>query len=226
MTTTDNTDTVVRIDIPLDHHPDTIRGTSAGAVTGRAALTLLYEANGKISDAANQVRDKGGLASAVLPFAERAINRAGRQLTTLRAQLTHLDNDIGAAITPKQNDPHAGEIRAYWLAKSAKGKLAGAQALKELHDVFSQGDLKTISALLSAPAYLSGIHDEQQVLLRGVAAKAVAPEKVAAHEETQAAIASVERVLTEFSKTVAEKINQWRDDNHKRLEKLLGATTV
>lgn len=113
-----STGVVVRLDIPPDHHPAVIKGDSPGAQLGREALTGIYDANGKINDTAAQVRDKGRLASAALPFAERAVQQAGRAINTLQQQAQHLDREIAQMLTHQPSSPQATEVRGYWQARS------------------------------------------------------------------------------------------------------------
>ncbi|MPY74913.1 MAG: hypothetical protein GEU87_11685 [Alphaproteobacteria bacterium] len=213
---------VVRIDIPPSNHPGMIRGDGPGAQSGRAALGHLYDAWGKIQDAAKVVTDKGRLAAAAQPFAERALDRASRALDTLTQQTEHLDREIAAAITPPQSDARAGEIRNYWLARAGtatKGK-ASLTAFTGLRAAIEEGDLVTMSAVLSAPAYLSGLTQEQQGLLRLAAARRVVPDHVARREETDTAIARVRGAIDDFSATMARSLKDWRDDDHRHLETL------
>lgn len=207
-----NEASIVRIDIPPDHHPDTLRGDSPATQTGREALTHLYDAYGKINDAARVVRDKGRLASRAQPFAESAIRRADATLGRLRTMRDRLGNAIEAAITPVQVPNERSDIRAYWRAQ--KTPLGG------LSKVIASGDMATISAVLSGPAYLSGLTDEQQELLRQQAARVVAPDQTSQLSDTEAAIQRVERALSHFTDTIAVNIRAWRDEDHKHLEKL------
>lgn len=213
MSTTDNQGIVIRLDIPPDHHPAVLKGKSPGANLGRAALTSIYEAYGKINDTAARVSDKGRLASAAQPFAEHAVQSAGRAMTTLRSQIAHLDGEIATALKPPVEPNLAGQVRAHW-AQSGK-------ALQGVKAAIDDGDMTTMSAVLSAPAYLSGLTDENQAVLRLVAAAAVAPDMVARRGEAADALERVERATDHFMQTIAGRLNEWRDDDAKIIQEAL-----
>ncbi len=65
--------------------------------------------------------------------------------------------------------------------------------------------------MLSAPAYLSGLNEKDQAMLRIVAADTLVPDKVAAREETNDALRRVEHATNHFTETIAGKLRQWRD---------------
>lgn len=201
------TGVVVRLDIPPDHHPAVIKGESPGANSGRAALQHLYEAYGKINDTARRVSDKGRLAAASQPFAERALNSVSWALTTLDQERDHLDKEIEQALTPAKNSPQAGEVRTFWRGQP--------KSIAELTKLFRAKDMTTISAVLSAPAYLSGLDEKQQGLLRVVAAEAVAPDKVQQRAEAADAAQRVEHAMNHFMQTIAASLREWRDKDSK-----------
>lgn len=213
MATTDNHGIVVRLDIPPDHHPAVVKGDSPGANLGRQALTGIYDAYGKINDTAARVQDKGRLASAAQPFAERAVQQAGRAITTLRSQVDHLDGEIAKAIAPPVEPNLAGQIRAHWAQSS--------NALHGLKKAVENGDATTMSAVLSCPAYLSGLDEKQQGLLRTIAARAVAPDKVQQRTEAADALARVERATEHFMETIAGRLREWRDEDAKIIQEAL-----
>lgn len=218
----DAEETVVRIDVPLDHHPKTVQGESPGAQAGRAALEVLYDAYGRVNTAAAEVKDLGRLATVAQPFVERAISKADRQLQRLRSQADHLDQEINEAITPKQSDAVAAEIRAHWKTKAGTGKTSSAKIFGELSALVRAGDLTTTSAVLSGLPYLSGLEPEQQAQLRVQAAEANVPEQVQARAETAKAIKQVDNALTGFTNVMVGRINTWGDADSKVLEKLNG----
>ena len=95
-------DTIIRIDIPADHHPGMLKGDSLGTGIGREALAHIYDAYGKINDVARAVEDKGRLATLVQPFAETAIAKADTLLGKLRALDVHLRKTVNDALSPVQ----------------------------------------------------------------------------------------------------------------------------
>lgn len=213
MSTRDNHGIVVRLDIPPDHHPDTLRGKSPGANLGRQALTGIYEAYGKINDTAAKVADKGRLASAAQPFAERAVQQAGRAVTTLQGQIKALDSEIAAAIITQVEPQLASQIRAHFAK-------AGS-ALVGIKTAIDNGDKATTAAVLKAPAFLSGLTDKNQAVLRMAAAERYAPDQVQQRSETTAALERVERATEHFTTTVAGKLRQWRDEDAKIIQEAL-----
>ncbi len=211
MSKQDNHGIAIRLDIPPDHHPTVIQGDSPGAVTGRGALTAIYDAIGKINDTAARVKDKGRLASAAQPFAERAVQSVGRAMETLKKQVEHLDSQIDTAISPPVDPTLAGQIRTYWAN-------SGSKALPGLRKAIEEGDAATISAVLHTPAYLSGLSDENQELLRQIATKRYAPDKTVQRAEAADALQRVERATNFFMETIAGNLRKWRDDDAKIIQ--------
>ncbi len=91
----------------------------------------------------------------------------------------------------------------------------------ELGKIFQTGELLTISAVLSAPAYLSGLSEKHQDQLRELAAMTLVPEKVNARKETDAAIQHVQRATDNFAKTMANNLNEWRDRDAEMIQETL-----
>lgn len=117
------------------------------------------------------------------------------------------------AVTAQKNSPQAAEIRAHWRGQKSP--------LLELSKIFQTGEILTISAVLSAPAYLSGLGEKHQGELRKLAATILVPDKVNAREETDAAIQHVERATDNFAKTMAANLNEWRDRDAELIEETL-----
>ena len=72
-----------------------------------------------------------------------------------------------------------------------------------------------MSAVLNTPAYLSGLSDENQALLRVVAARKMAPEQVQQRAETADAVQRVENAMGHFTTTIAANLREWRDEDSK-----------
>lgn len=204
---------VVRLDIPPDHHPDTLRGKSPGAVLGRATLTTIYEAYAKINDVAAKVQDKGRMASAAQPFCERAVSQAGRCMETLTAQIKELDATIAEKINVPVEPHLAGQIRGHFAGRKS--------AMSEINEAIERGDTATAAAVLKAPAYLSGLTEKNQGLLRARAGQRFAPSEVADREETVAARTRVEKAGSHFMEVMAGRLREWSDVDHKILEEEL-----
>lgn len=204
--------TTIRIDIPPDHHPETLKGESHGTQAGKSALTHIYEAYGKINDAAKSVQDKGRLATRAQPFAEAAIRKADDSLVVLRGQQKHLKSEIDGLVKPSLPAQLAAEIRSYWASQ----KDTATKAMQ----LIKAGDINTTAAILTGPAYLSGLDDEMQATLFDIATDTFASVQKQALNETDAALAKVERALDHFSQTMAGNIREWRDKDHQHLETL------
>ena len=206
------TDKKIRTDYPLDYHPDAIVGDTLGSSTGRRALSYLIDAHERIVSVAGQVHDKTRLATKAQSVAEAAIGRADSDLGRLRTLQKHLEDELEAAVVKPQMPNERSDIRAYWRGQQ--------HAAKDLHQIIAAGDVATMSAVLSGPAYLSGLKDEEQALLRDRAMRAVAPEQHRHLGETRTAIERLDRALGNFTKSMAENIRSWRNDDNELLERL------
>lgn len=201
---------VIRLDIPPSSHPGTIQGETPGAALGRTALEGIYNTFGKINDIAGQVQSKELLAVSAQPHIEKTIASASKTLTRLASQADHMSGEIASDITAQKGSPQAAEIRKYWGDKKTP--------MLDLSKLFQAGDALTISAVLSAPSYLSGVTEKQQGELRSLAASVLVPDKVNALKETADAIAKVQRATTHFSSVMAENINTWQNRDAKLIE--------
>lgn len=99
------------------------------------------------------------------------------------------------------------EVGTFWRGQP--------KSIAELTKLFRAKDMTTISAVLSAPAYLSGLDEKQQGLLRVVAAEAVAPDKVQQRAEAADAAQRVEHAMNHFMQTIAASLREWRDKDSK-----------
>lgn len=215
MATEKDTAVIVRLDIPPSTHPATIKGKSPGANLGRATLTSIYDAYARVNDVASQVTDKGRLASAATPFIERAIKQAGRCIETLDQQIKSLDTLIAEKINTPVEPNLAGQIRSHFAARKS--------AMSEIGAAIEAGDTATASAVLRGPAYLSGLTEKNQAVLRMVAGKRFAPDEVTARDEAVAARERVETAGDHFMETMAVNLRAWSDTDHKILEKEFGS---
>ena len=132
----------------------------------------------------------------------------------LKKQVGHLDTQIATAISPPVDPTLAGQIRDYWANNSSK-------ALPGLRKAIEEGDTATMSAVLHTPAYLSGLSDENQEILRVIATKRYAPDKTAQRAEAADALQRVERATNFFMETVANSLRDWRDQDEKIIQESL-----
>jgi hypothetical protein len=126
---------------------------------------------------------------------DRAAKDFDRRFATIRATREALAKRIDdALVDPKGSTPAgiatAGEIRAY--ARSLKDH----ERHKFVEEAIEAGDLQTLSALLNAPRYLSGLTDQRRALYRDSAA-----EKFAGQDFKQLAAADkvVDHLMTASS---------------------------
>ena len=203
MATDDKTAVIVRLDISPSCHPDTLRGDDPGTVCGRNALEQLYKSIGQINDTAVKITDKGRLATAAQPFAERALNVAGRSLETLRSQIKKLDLEIGEMLVVPVDHSLQTEIRGHY--KTAKSVLV------DVKKAIDDGDIVSVSTVLRAPYFLSGLTSKNHALLRVMAAAKFAPAQVAHRDAAVTALAKVEASVEWYTDTVATKIRGWAD---------------
>ena len=124
-----------------------------------------------------------------------------------------MDGEIASAITAQKNSTQAAEVRAHWRGHKSP--------ILELGKIFQTGEILTISAVLSAPAYLSGLSEKHQDQLREIAAMTLVPEKVNARKETDAAIQHVGRATDNFARTMADNLNEWRDRDAELIQETL-----
>lgn len=188
------------ITVPIDHHPGMVRGDGPSANAARAAMAALHDAWGHISRAAaDRSVDLPRLARAAQGAMERALTEADKATAAINKHVTNLETAIVAATQPRQDPALATEIRGYWRSVGwDKGLIPAVEA-----------DARTASAVLSAPAYLSGLDAKKHELVRLAAKKAHAPEQSAALEEALLARERVETASTRMIEIVAPRIRQW-----------------
>lgn len=207
------TDTLpVRIDIPPDAHPGVIRGDTQGSQLARAVLTDLYSTTAKINDTAKQVEDRARLAAAAAPIAEKVTRRAGEALATLAARQEAIQGQIEKAITPRGCPTTAAQIRSHFAGQ-------GAAASQEAMKAVRSGCQATAAAILSAPAYLSGLNENSYSLLRKAASEQFAPELVNELIETRAAHTKVDRAANSFVDQIGPRLRSWADTTDQAIKK-------
>jgi len=99
---------------------------------------------------------------------DRAMERASRQIDSadagIRAKISSLASRVETMLSdPSTKTPVAAEIRAH-----AKG-LTDTKRMAFIRDAINAKDKASVAALLSAPAYLSGLSKEQADLTRKMA---------------------------------------------------------
>lgn len=195
--------------LPLDYMPGSVKGDGPGAREAVAALSQLSSSWAAIADAA-KVSPMEKLAPAARRSHDAAAARLRAAQATIDAQIAHYSNQIEERIAPRVDAALASEIR-----RELRGKdiLTITKATKS--------DPRVSSALLSVPAFLTGLKEDQIALVRKNATEAFAPEQAALMKETVAAgerIAKAQNhILTLTSKVVSWEIEAKEPDALKAL---------
>ena len=119
--------------------------------------------------------------------------------------MEHLDKEIASALKPTGDPGLAAQISSHRAQRD--GAPSGLSKLIEA------GDTATTSAVLNAPAYLSGLGEKDHAILRELAARRFAPEKVAQRAEATDALARVEGATEHFMDTIAGRLRDWRGED-------------
>lgn len=199
------------IAVPIDHHPGTIRGEGPSAQSARAAMTALHDAWTRIAEAAgDSTIDPPRLAKAAQSAMERALAAADRATSAIDGRVRDLEAAVTAAVQPRVDPTLAAEVRAYWREKGwASGMV---EAMRE--------DVRTASAILSAPGYLSGLDAERMATMRRLAVDAHAREAQAALDEAVAARRKVETASGRMIELVAPRLREWSEPESEGLARL------
>lgn len=194
-----------KIEVPIDYDPRVIVGEGPSAQSARGAMNAMHGAWMKIRDAAaDQSVELPRLAKAATGAMERALTAADGALSRIDTQVKALEREIANATQPPVEPNLAAEVRAYWRERGWTNGLPQAVA----------ADPRTSSAVLSAPAYLSGLDEKQRVVIRTAAVQAHAAERQAALEEATAARDKLQRASSRMIELVAPRIRDWeRPDN-------------
>lgn len=96
--------TVIKLNVPLDAHPDVVRGPhlekSPLHASLRAAMTDLYDTWGRVADLADKVKDKTLLAQRAQPSSSALATFVERMAGNLRAWASEdhklIDRELGA----------------------------------------------------------------------------------------------------------------------------------
>ena len=198
---------------PVSASPITIVGEGPTSVTGRQALTTLTDGYGKVNELAHSISDKALLAEGVQPFVEKAISSTGRALETMYAQRDRLATEINGIVNAKRTNTFHAEIRAHFKASEGQG-------LKLLKP-FSIGDKDVISAVMTAPPFLSGLTDEQFSTLKVQATLALCPEKKEQLVAADKAIDQVKKARDSFTQTMAGHLREWQNKDDAVIEEML-----
>lgn len=197
-------------DVPGDFNPLQILGASAGAETARVALGGLYETWTLIRHTASEtnvdMRELGRISEQAL---SRGLAGVDRAITGLETQEAALSNKIREIIQPRVSDAFAGEVRT-WLRhelRDRSGKVNRSRLGKFLEEM--KGDKRLASAVLEAPAVLSGLDEAGLDLVRGTAVTTWAADTDAELRELQKARAKLDDARDRAIRALGPKIATW-----------------
>jgi len=126
---------------------------------------------------------------------EKALQVADEADKRIGEQVRHLEQTIHDATQPRVEPALAQDIRSYWRERGQSGLSAAVVA-----------DVRTASAVLSAPPYLSGLDDRVLEAINATAVRAHAPDAL---EEARAAHAKVRGTGARMMEVVAPRIRVW-----------------
>ena len=157
-------------------HPDNVReieGYAEGDVAAVLAPTMTafdeaYRGIGKVHDAReaakkNPVWNESMQIIATDDMAQKQLGRIAKGFDSVRANLTkgieHIEKELSSPVESRASVTLAAEVRAH-----AKG-LAPGERMNLVRQAIDGGDHITATAILGAPAYLSGLDANMQATL-------------------------------------------------------------
>ncbi|MEM6413537.1 MAG: hypothetical protein AAF720_02650 [Pseudomonadota bacterium] len=185
-------------DYPLDLTPGQVSGDAPGVAHAQGVLQKAQEAWDAIRDAA---RDSdvplGALAKQSSAVADRATRSLASAVTTLERQIAHFDGELDNALSMRVEPALATEIRAHFRDRPFTDV---AQHLD---------DPRIASAILTAPAVLSGRTSEEFSRLRDQAEQSLAPDAHRKRAESRRALDTVTAAVGRFQSVIDSRINEW-----------------
>lgn len=183
---------------PHDLTPGQLRGDAPGVVHAQGALQKAEDAWNAIRDAArDDESDMATLAKRSSAVSERASRSLASATKTLESQIAHYDTELTKAVEPRVEPALATEIRQHFR------ELPFTEVAKHI------GDPRVTSAILSAPAVLSGRTSEEVGRLRDQAEQSLAPDLHRRRAESRRALDTVTAASTRFQTVIDARINDW-----------------
>lgn len=191
------------------------------------ALELSYKTIAQIHDAREQAENDPTLNEAaraimVADFADKLSERATKAIDyaegVLTKQIAQLEGELSKPVeSHAANSSVSKEIRDHVRGLKAEGK----SAMSFVRERLNEGDYASASAVLGAPAYLSGLTKDQQVALLRMYHERANPEKTNQLAAMKAAYSVNERggavILGQVQKAIGadyRKIKKFRDANN------------
>lgn len=191
------------------------------------ALELSYKAIAQIHDAREQAEkdptmNEAARAIAVADFADKLQERATKAVDSaygvLTKQIAQIEGELSQPVqSHAANSSISKEIRDHVRGLKAEGK----SAMSFVRERLNEGDLPSASAVLGAPAYLSGLTKEQQSALLRMYHEKSSPQKVKQLAALKAGVGVLERggglILGQVQKAIGadyRKIKMLREANN------------
>jgi hypothetical protein len=153
-------------------------------------------------------------------FAEKTAKtieaRVEDALAPARKRLGELQRQLEERLTPSVSPGHAirdQEIRQHFA------QLKGEEKMRRADEAMKAGDLVTVRALMTAPAYLTGLNEQTQKRLRGEYLARIAPEQMQLGATLEHALDVVDRAHAALIEKVAGEL-PWSDIEKIRASRL------
>lgn len=210
----------VVLSLPPDSHPDVVRGEhiARDAVlleSARAPMRLAYDTIRVMEELARDVVNKEKLANAAQPRFEAVVARYFSTLDSLHKRRDALEKDVASRVVGDGRDPMGAEIRAHLKSRKDGGLTTATAAARK-------GDRRTVAAVLSAPAYLSGMSDEEHARFAALARELLEPDLVGLARDLGENIERVERGRVAFTERAATLMRAWRAPDDEVINRRLG----
>lgn len=184
---------------PLDIQAGALRDDDPASRNAVVALAHLSSTAATLADAARETPyDK------LAPAAGRAVETAQRKLddaaNTIRAQIRHYESRRDEAIMPRISDAMGAEIRT--LVRT----LSPSEVVK-----LAESDPRVSSAILAAPAALTGLKSPDIERVRSRATAVHATEQAALLKSANRALDVVERAGAWSVTNLSTKVAAWRE---------------
>lgn len=184
---------------PLDIQAGALNEDDPSSRAAVVALAHLSSTAATLSDAARETPYER-----LAPAAGRAVDTAHRKLDeatgVIRAQIAHYETRRDEAIMPRISDAMASEIRA----------LARTMTPSEVVTM-AESDARVSSAILSAPAALTGLKQHEIDRVRSRATAVHAKEQDQLLKSANRALAVVEKAHLWSVKHLSTKVAAWRE---------------
>lgn len=181
---------------PLDIDAASIKGDGPALDRAREAMSAIRSSWDAIRDAARETEDVRKLAKDAGQLASRATRAADKATEYLANAEDNLREQIRERVEVSVNPALATEIR---------------QAARGRDDLVTMvmNDRRVASAILSAPAFLSGIDNRRQATLREAAEGAHAGEQVARLRQVRRAAEQIDAAGRRVNSELMTRVRDW-----------------